>query len=88
MHRLFVLSALLVAAASPVLADDPGNPPSAGARGTVTAWDLSGTRVLEHRFCVRARGGWDYVECGARLREQVFGANVGDHVPPMAPDAA
>lgn len=52
------------------LAED-GTPPSAGTRGTVTAWDATAPRVLEHRFCMRAGASWDYVECGARLRERV-----------------
>lgn len=53
------------------LAIGGGNPPTAGARGTVTAWDVARAHVLEHRFCVKVGGGWDYVTCAREVRERV-----------------
>lgn len=69
MSRIWKLGPILVvlaAFAGHTLADD--NPPTAGRRGTVTAWNEAGDLVLDHRVCVRVRGSWDYVLCGSILR--------------------
>lgn len=70
MTRLLAAFATLVLATSFAAADDT-NPRSAGAKGTVTAWDESSTKVLEHRFCTKTRYSWDYVSCGNRLRDEL-----------------
>jgi hypothetical protein len=70
MFRLAVAGATLALFASLAVAQERV-PPSAGAKGTITAWDESNTRVLEHRFCVRTRYSWDYPACGNRLRDQL-----------------
>jgi len=44
---------------------------TAGTRGTVTAYDLDGRTVLEHRTCFRRAGGYDYSSCSDRLRDGV-----------------
>jgi len=61
-----------------------GNPPTAGARGTVTAWDRTRVTVLEHRFCVKVGTGWDYASCARAVRERVarklcHEQGLGDH---------
>lgn len=74
MVRLFIVFATLISATSLSAADDldsARNARTAGTKGTVTAWDESATRVIEHRFCVRSRLSWDYVRCGSRLRDEV-----------------
>ncbi len=48
-----------------------GNPPSAGVKGTATAWDESGAQVIGHRFCVKRAGSWDYAGCGKALSAEV-----------------
>ena len=68
MFRLLAAGAALALITSFALADDR-TPPSAGSKGTVTAWDESNTTVLEHRYCVRTRYSWDYLTCGNRLRD-------------------
>jgi hypothetical protein len=70
MIRLLATFATLTLATSFAVADDT-NPASAGTKGTVTAWDESNTKVLEHRFCVKTRYTWDYVSCGNRLRDEL-----------------
>ena len=37
----------------------------------ITAWDEAGTKVLEHRFCIKTGGSWDYVTCGNRVRDRL-----------------
>jgi hypothetical protein len=68
MFRLTAAAATLALITSLALADDK-NSPSAGRKGTITAWDESNTTVLEHRFCIRTRYSWDYASCGNRLRD-------------------
>ena len=48
-----------------------GNPPSAGVKGTATAWDESGAQVIGHRFCVKQARSWDYAGCGQALSAEV-----------------
>jgi hypothetical protein len=73
MNRLMIACAILAATPATVSFANPyRTPPSAaGHKGTITAWDLSQTRVIEHRFCSRTRGSWDYVACGTRVRDEV-----------------
>ena len=67
MHRLLAAGALLALFTTLAIADDV--PRYAGTKGTVTAWDETSTRVLEHRFCVKTRYSWDYPSCSNRLRD-------------------
>jgi hypothetical protein len=67
MFRLFAAGATLALITSFAIADD--NPRAAGTKGTITAWDESQSKVLEHRYCVKSRLSWDYVGCGTRLRD-------------------
>jgi hypothetical protein len=73
MNRLMIACAILAAVPTAVAVAGPYHTPtrSAGTRGTITAWDPSNTRVIEHRFCTRTRGSWDYVACGHRVRDDV-----------------
>jgi hypothetical protein len=72
MNRLMIACAVLAAVPAVSFADPYRTPPrSAGARGTITAWDVSGTRVIEHRFCSKTHSSWDYSSCGARVRDEV-----------------
>jgi hypothetical protein len=68
MVRIFAVGATLALVTSLALADDR-IPRYAGTKGTITAWDESSTKVLEHRFCVKTRSSWDYVTCGNHLRD-------------------
>jgi hypothetical protein len=70
MFRLLAAGATLALLATLAAADER-NPPSAGSKGTITAWDESNTKVLEHRYCVRTRYSWDYATCGTRMRDQL-----------------
>lgn len=47
------------------------NPPTAGTKGTITAWNEAGDTVIDHRVCVRIRGTWDYSLCGNILRDRL-----------------
>ena len=67
MFRLLATGATLAVITSLALADD--NPRAAGTKGTVTAWDESNSKVLEHRYCIKTRYSWDYANCGNRLRD-------------------
>jgi hypothetical protein len=68
MFRLLAASATLALITTIAFADD-NNPRAAGTKGTITAWDETTTKVLEHRYCVKSRYTWDYVSCGNRLRD-------------------
>ena len=70
MFRLLASGATLALLASLAVADER-TPRSAGTKGTITAWDESNTKVLEHRYCLRTRYSWDYATCGTRLRDQL-----------------
>jgi hypothetical protein len=64
MTRLFVLAAVLTTG-SIANADH-------GVRGTVTAYELDGHTVIEHRACLSTgRHTYDYFRCGERLRDAV-----------------
>jgi len=43
-----------------------------GQRGTVTAYELDGTTVIDHKTCASSgRHSYDYARCGSRLRDSV-----------------
>ena len=72
MSRIWKIGSLMLvlgALATQAGADD--NPPTAGSKGTITAWNEAGDIVIAHRACVRTRGTWDYVLCGNILRDRV-----------------
>jgi len=56
-------------ALAPLALADDRIPRYAGTKGTITAWDESSSKVLEHRFCVKTRSTWDYVTCGHHVRD-------------------
>jgi hypothetical protein len=67
MTRLCIVIALL-GIATLATADDWSR---RGTKGTVTAYELDGSTVIDHRVCMPLRYTWDYVRCGERLREAV-----------------
>jgi hypothetical protein len=73
MNRLMIACAILAAVPAAVSFADPYRTPprSAGAKGTITAWDTSEKRVIEHRFCTKTHSSWDYPSCGAKVRDDV-----------------
>lgn len=81
MFRLLAASATLALVTSSLALADDRNPLGAGAKGTITAWDESNTKVLEHRYCVRTRYTWDYMTCGNRLRDALKRHFCADHGP-------
>ena len=70
MLRLFVI-AILVGLTTVAVADRDRW--RAGTDGTVTAYEADGRTVIENKQCFRTRrhGGYDYVQCGRRLRDTV-----------------
>ena len=66
---LMIIAGAFAAVAGRAIADD--NPPTAGHKGTVTAWNEAGDTVIDHRVCVRIRGTWDYSLCGNILRDRL-----------------
>lgn len=69
--------------------------PVAGTKGTVTAWESGGTKVIAVESCDQtADGNWDYIGCSKVLRDRVptvlckrgpgkyaWGYQVGDEKP-------
>ena len=69
--------------------------PAAGTKGTVTAWESGGTKVITVESCTATEdGGYDYVSCSKVLRDRVvdivckrgpgtykWGFQVGDEKP-------
>jgi len=74
MNRLAITLLALVLTASVAAAQ---RYTTAGTRGTVTAYELDRSTVLEHRSCFRTGGTWDYPRCGERLRDAVKGTLCG-----------
>src|SRR4030095_15745837 len=68
MNRLAITLLALVTTASVAAAQRYS---TAGTRGTVTAYELDRTTVLEHRSCPRSGASWNYMYCGDRLRDAV-----------------
>jgi len=67
--RLFILAALLGTAS---IATAQRAWPTAGTRGTVTAYELDGHTVIDHKSCLSSgRYSWNYGRCGTRLRDSV-----------------
>src|SRR5689334_13608594 len=73
MNRLVIACAILASIPVAAAFADPYRTPPRGAgdKGTITAWDESRTRVIEHRYCARTGSTWDYVACGQRVRDDV-----------------
>lgn len=74
MSRIWKLGSLMLvigALATPAVADETDPPPTAGRRGTVTAWNEAGDKVIAHKLCPRLGSSWDYLACGRALREQL-----------------
>ena len=74
MSRIWKLGALMLVIgtlATRAVADDNDNPITAGHKGTITAWNEAGDKVIAHKICPRRRGIWDYVACGNALRDEL-----------------
>lgn len=69
MKCLFIIAALLATAS---IATAQRTWATAGTRGTVTAYQLDGQTIIDHRTCLSSsRSSWDYARCGSRLRDRV-----------------
>ena len=69
MKSLFIIAALLGTAS---IATAERTWATAGTRGTVTAYQLDGQTVIDHKTCLSSsRSSWDYARCGTRLRDSV-----------------
>lgn len=89
-----MVRASLALVAALVVAPLISGKPTAGTKGTVTAWE-GGTKVIDVEACTPTDdGGWDYVSCSHTLREKVveilckrgagkysWGYQVGDEKP-------
>ncbi|MEO8698650.1 MAG: hypothetical protein ABI867_01370 [Kofleriaceae bacterium] len=69
MTKLIILLALVGSAS---IATAQRTWATAGTRGTVTAYELDGRTVIDHKTCLSSgRYSWDYPRCGNRLRDSV-----------------
>lgn len=70
MLRLLVIAGLVSMTAN---ANADVDRTRAGTKGTVTAYEADGRSVIETKPCFRTTryGGYDYVRCGKRLRDEV-----------------
>lgn len=86
--------AAMLAASALLVTDALAEKPAAGTKGTVTAWESGGTKVITVESCAATGDGWDYVSCSKVLRDRVvdivckrgpgtykWGFQVGDEKP-------
>ena len=73
MKASITMIALLVALPTVVIVTDAlADKPVAGSKGTVTAWENSGKKVITVESCGAGENGdFDYVSCSKVLRERV-----------------
>jgi hypothetical protein len=72
MTRIILTLGLVLGLGGGAYANDDDDYKKVGHKGTVTAYALDSTTVIAHRWCTASgRYSWNYVDCGARLRERV-----------------
>jgi hypothetical protein len=93
MKASITMTTLLVALPL-IVTDALADKPAAGTKGTVTAWEGGGTKVITVETCAATGDGYDYVSCSKILRDRVvdivckrgagtykWGFQVGDEKP-------